>query len=118
MMQLQLASLYRSAPLVATGLSITFVWLWALAHSGQVEGMAMLVFLASFPYGSSMGQLITYILGHALKAPPGAVVMTPTRSYKGMLAAHWRRRTAACGHRRTSAPWPVPHRLLHDAAEV
>jgi|GEM_PF-3393823 len=81
MMEIQGASLYRASPIWTVGLSIFYVWTWAIANGSGDElsaGAKGIVLLAALPYGTLMGRLYTYIRGHSLPLPRADYVFSPT----------------------------------------
>lgn len=64
--------LYKNAPIIALLTSCFYLFIWSLVNlEGQLLGeLSLFLFMLSFPYGTTIGELVKYIKGHRSPALP------------------------------------------------
>jgi len=64
--------LYKRAPIIALLTSSFYLFIWSLVNlEGQLLGeLSLFLFMLSFPYGTTIGELVKYIKGHQPPALP------------------------------------------------
>ena len=64
--------LYKRAPIIALLTSCFYLFIWSFVNlEGQLQGeLSLFLFMLSFPYGTTIGELVKYIKGHRPPALP------------------------------------------------